>query len=188
MTGLWAAMQADHDLVWSLLNRLTGADGSALPPSDAREAAQHLVAVESVHEAVEEQVIWPAVRRRCQDGPELVGEALSQEGQAKRVLNELRRIAPGSEEFSECVNTLAGMARTHLSYEQAQIWPRLADALTDGEAAGLERAWHEARPDAPTRPHPHTPPAPQLLGGVGRAMGRLDRVRDRIAGVGGPTH
>lgn len=180
---LWRVMQADHDLVWELLNQLTGGSGSpAGSPDEHRRLARQLVALESSHEAAEELVIWPAVRRVCPDGDDLVLHAVEQERQAKRTLNELAAIKPGDKEFEECVATVASHARQHISYEQNQIWPRLADHLGAEEADRLTRTWADARRRGPTRPHPHTPPVPGVLATMGFLAARADRLRDRMTG------
>jgi hemerythrin-like domain-containing protein len=180
---LWKAVQADHDLVWDLLNRLTGGAGSPEgSPDEHRRIAKQLVALESSHEAAEELVLWPVVRRLCEDGEDLVFEASSQERQAKRAINELNHIKAGNIEFDECVNTVASHARSHITYEQNQIWPRLSDHLSDDEAATLLARWVDARRRGPTRPHPHTPPVPAVLGSLGFALARLDHLRDALTG------
>lgn len=188
ISDLWRVMQADHDLVWDLLDQLTG--GSGQPhgsPEEHRRVAKELVALESAHEAAEELVIWPAVRRRCPDGEDLVFQASSQERQAKRALNELNSIKAGNTEFDECVNTVAAHARAHITYEQNQIWPRLADHLSSTDADLLAARWVDARRRGPTRPHPHTPPMPAILATHGYIVSRLDRARDALTGRTVPT-
>ncbi len=185
---LWRVMQADHDMVWDLLNQLTGGAGSpAGSLKEHRRIAQELVALESAHEAAEELVIWPVVRRACPDGEDLVFHATEQERQAKRALNELRAIKPGNKDFEECVATVASHARRHINYEQNQVWPRLADHLSDGEADRLARLWADSRLRGPTRPHPHTPPMPGVLASAGYLLARLDRLRDTLTGRRVPT-
>jgi len=180
---LWTVMQADHDRVWDLLNRLTGGagepDGS---PSEHRKVARQLVALESMHETAEQMVIWPAVRRLCPGGDDLILEAVAQEREAKRALNELDRIKAGNTEFDECVDTVASHARSHITYEQNQIWPLLEDSIDEAEAEKLTRAYLSARRSAPTRPHPHTPASPPLLATMGRVVAGLDRARDALTG------
>jgi hypothetical protein len=180
---LWAVMQADHDLVFELLEMLTGgADRPQGSPEQHRRLARELVALESVHEAAEQIVIWPAVRKRCQNGDELILEATSQEREAKRALNELDRINAGTTEFEACVDTVASHARSHITYEQNQIWLRLDDAITDGDAERLAARYQAARRRAPTRPHAHTPPLPSVLATFGTVMAGFDRARDALTG------
>lgn len=178
---LFRAMQRDHDLAWDLVNQLTGGKGEATQDRMARHrTAQDLVALGSTHEAAEELVVWPAVRRHCPDGDELVSTALVQEGKAKLALNELRRISADSEEFSQCANTVASGFREHMTYEQNQIWPRLETHASPDELDRLADAYLRARETGPTRPHPYTPSTPQVLGTAGMVLARLDRIRDRV--------
>ena len=178
MTGLWRTLQADHDLIWELLDEITG--GSGRPHNDDRvqqRLMRRLVTVQSAHEFAEEAVVWPLVRRHCPHGDQLADEALQQECMLKRQLNELYHLRPGTQEFDEGVNSVAAENRDHLSYEQNQAWPRLADALSDEELDRAARAWAAARRAAPTRPHPHLPASPAVL----RAVAPVLAVRDRLA-------
>lgn len=179
---LWKVMQADHDLIWAFLNQLTGGSGDPEgTPAKHRMVARMLVALSSSHEAAEEMVIWPAVRRACAGGDELAARGQEQEGRAKRALNELAHIAPGTEEFEACVHTIAGLTRAHITYEQNQIWPGLAGRLSPADAGQLARQWRTARRWGPTRPHPHTPARPFVLATAGVVVSTVDRARDKLA-------
>ncbi|WP_225840223.1 hemerythrin domain-containing protein [Streptomyces sp. NK08204] len=181
MTRLWSLMQDDHDAIRGVLDDLTGGSSTTEPDvGEQRRLARGLVALQSAHEITEELVIWPAVRALCPDGDSLVATALAQEHETKRALHELAHLSPGSQEFTQCVNTVAGLNRTHLSYEQNQIWPRLDDRLTARDAARLARRWEAARARTPTRPHPHLPARPAVLGTVGVAAGAVERLRDTV--------
>lgn len=187
MTDLWTILQSDHDRIWDLINRLTGPD-AAHGDHERRAAARELVAVASSHEAAEELVIWPAVRDLCPDGDDLAANALEQEGHLKWALNELARLSPAHEEFDICAHTVAGLARTHLTYEQNQAWPRLDDHLAPADSARLSARWLNtrwlaARRRGPTRPHPHLPASPRFLG----AAGAVDRALDRLTGRSVPA-
>jgi hypothetical protein len=177
--SLWQLMQADHDRIWDDLNALVGGPGGRI--EDAREqrrVAKRLVRRASAHDMTEELVVWPVVRARCHDGKGLLAELLDQEGRFKRALNELAHVAGGNPEFDELCNTLAGEARTHLSYEQSQVWPRLDDALDEAELDKLARRWQLVARLASSRPHPHLhrPVAPLV-----EVVSRLHRVTHRSA-------
>jgi hemerythrin-like domain-containing protein len=177
--SLWNVMQSEHDRIWDLLNRLTGgADEPHGTPAERHSLARELVAFAAGHEFVEEAVIWPEVRRRCSDGADLVQQAVEQESQGKWALNALRAIAADSEEFDQTVHSIAGQFRTHISYEQNQIWPRLADQLTEAEGDALLQRWQKVRQQAPSRPLPHMPADPRLLGLVGRVSAAVGRARE----------
>jgi hemerythrin-like domain-containing protein len=180
---LWDLLQADHDTIWDLLDRITG--GSGEPPHDPKEQrslAQQLVRVQSAHEFAEELVVLPLVRRLVKDGDEIADEALQQECLLKRALNELYHLSAGTTEFEECVNTVAAENRNHLTYEQNQVWPRLADVLGSGQQDQVTRDWAVARHTMPTRPHPHIPADPRVLRTAGVLLGRRDRAADAVRG------
>lgn len=154
----WPGLQGEHDRMWELLERLSGGAGSgneAPAPPQQRQLAKSLVQFASAHELAESLVMWPALARRCGAGDDLLANLLEQERDLRRALNELNSIAAGTEEFAECVDTIAATMRNHLSYEQNQAWPRLVDRLGPEERAHLHRRWQSLRPRLPRRPHPH---------------------------------
>jgi hypothetical protein len=181
--SLWKLLQADHDIVWDLLYRITGgADEPPGAPKQQRRLAQQLVRLQSAHEFAEERVITPLVRRHVQDGGEIANETLRQECQLKRALNELYHLNAGTPEFEECVNTVAAENRNHLSYEQNQVWPRLIDALSADQVEQATRDWVAVRRLTPTRPHPHIPAQPLVLSTAGLLLGLRDRLADAARG------
>lgn len=178
---LWRLVQADHDRIWSLLNFLTGGAGEPQGPAERRRAAAlSLVALASAHEVAEEVVVWPAVRRLAEGGQEMAEIATKQEKQAKRAFNEFQHLRPGTEDFTQCLHTLAAMTRSHITYEQSQVWPALSGALSPEEVAALCDRWVSERRLAPTRPHPHTPARPGLLTSWGRLVAQTDRALDIV--------
>jgi Hemerythrin HHE cation binding domain len=189
VTELWRCLQAEHDRIWDLLDRITGGSGDPqISTRQQRRTAKLLVALQSGHELTEERIIWPVVRRACRDGADLVAELLQQEHQLKLALHDLAHLSAGTDEFTQCVNTVASHERTHLTYEQNQIWPRLADELNELQASELLRAWTAARGRAPTRPHPHLPARPGLLRTAGPVLALLDRTRDLASGLRAEEH
>jgi hypothetical protein len=181
MNQLVSLLQADHDLIWQLLDEIIGG------PSDHQQQhalMRRLVAVQSAHEFAEEAVVWPLVRQRCSDGDAIIDRALQQECMLKRQLNELYHLRPGTQEFDEGVNAVAAENRTHLSYEQSQIWPRLEASFSGADADAASLAWTAARSAAPTRPHPHLPTRPSVLRALGRALAARDRFADALQARG----
>ena len=178
MSDVFTVLAADHDRILALSGRLTA--GSPVPqdgPRERKAIADELVTELSRHEVAEEMVLWPAVRDRAGDGAELSAVALEQEAAGKRLLNELVKASPGSEEFDTLTHSVAAMLREHISYEQNIAWPRLRLKLSAEEASELGAQVERARRRAPTRPHPHVPPRPGLLRRIGPAAAVLDRIR-----------
>jgi hypothetical protein len=189
MTDLWTIMQSDHDRIWGLLSRLTGSD-AVHGEQERRTTARQLVAVVSGHEAAEELVIWPAARQLSPGGADISAEALEQESHLKWALDELSRLAHAHEEFDACARVVAGLARTHLTYEQNQAWPRLGDELSAADSAHLTAQWLStrwltARRHSSTRPHPRISVSePALVVGqpAGRSAHRDGREQNCVSG------
>jgi hypothetical protein len=183
MADLWHMTQGDHDEVWRHLNALTGGGRPALTePKERRQTAYRLVALISQHELTEQLVLWPAIRRACADGTNLADRGLGQESELKWAANELARLSPSSNEFTECANTVAGLCRRHFAFEENQAWPQFAGTLTRSQADRLAGRWHSARHRAAPPPHPHLPAWPVTLATVGPVAAVVDRARDALTG------
>lgn len=181
MTGALALLAADHERILELSTWLTGGAGD--PPPDLRErqhVAEQLVMEVSRHDAAEEQLFWPLVRRRVPGGDDLARAALEQEGGAKRLLHELGHMSPGDEDFRTLCFRVASHLRDQLTYEQNQIWPKLQLHVPNEELEQLGERLELAKRTAPTRPHPHLPADPKLLATVGTAVAFVDRARDAV--------
>lgn len=178
MADLFSVLAADHERIFALAARLTGA---GVPPDEPRQRkaiADELVMELSRHEVAEEMLLWPAVRERVDDGAQICATALEQERTAKRLLSELVHVAPGNDEFDTLAGTVAARLRAHIPYEENIVWPRLRLRLTDAEARQLGTQIGRARRRAPTRPHPHVPPSPVLLRNLAPVAAVLDKARN----------
>ena len=171
MTDAIELLRYDHDEVRRLLSALE--DG----PAEAGLTAQLVIAA-SGHEAIEEQHFWPLVRRRVQNGPRLADEAVSQEQDAKRLLGLLEKSGPDEDLLRQVI----AIIRTHIDFEETQVWPWVRLALSEQELGELGAQLEQAKRLAPTRPHPHMPCTPELLKVAAPIAGATDRIRDALAG------
>jgi hypothetical protein len=136
----------------------------------------------SQHEAAEEAHFWPAVREKVSDGEALAAGGIEQETEGKKVLAELDGMAPDDPQFTPLMTQFAHAARTHIAYEEQQVWPSFRAALPADEADALGAKLASATRGGPTRPHPHTPPSPAVLKAAGPAVAAADKVRDAVSG------
>lgn len=181
----FAVLSEDHARILRLAEQLTG--GAAAPsgtPSERQRIAKRLVIESSKHEAVEELYFWPVVRKSVEGGADLAGAAIEQETRAKRILHELDHVPAGTDDFRTLAYHVASVVRDHITLEESQVWPKLRLALGDDELQRLGSQMEAAKPAAPTRPHPHTPPDPGVLKTVGAAAAMLDRALDALTGRG----
>ncbi|HEX3959265.1 MAG TPA: hemerythrin domain-containing protein [Trebonia sp.] len=186
MESVFDVLSKDHQQVMRMLAELetgptaaAGADAGQL--SARKKMVEELIIEESGHEAAEEMYFWPVVRERHPNGEGLADAAIAQEKEAKKALDLLDKLAPGLPEFEGVLARFTRAAREHILFEEASVWPGLADALSAQEAADLGQKLHLAKKSAPTRPHPGTPAHPGILKGAGPAVAAADRLRDAVS-------
>jgi hemerythrin-like domain-containing protein len=176
-------LRQDHKSVLGMLEVLDGApSGSGAHSSGLATMVTNLVIAESQHEAIEEQIFWPAVRRVLEDGDALADTAIEQEQTGKRLLQRLEDGEPGDPDYQEALRDFVKVGREHITYEEDVVWPRFEEAVSDEELVSLGERLEAAKKIAPTRPHPDTPPVPAVLKTMGMAAAVLDHVRDAASG------
>jgi hemerythrin-like domain-containing protein len=176
-------LRQDHKSVLGMFEVLDGApSGSGAQSSGLRTMVTNLVIAESQHEAIEEQIFWPAVRKFLDNGDVLADKAVEQEQAGKRLLQRLEDGEPGDPDYHQALQEFVRLGRDHIAYEQEVVWPLFEAAVSDDELARLGEKLEAAKKVAPTRPHPDTPPSPALLKTMGMATALLDHVRDAASG------
>jgi hypothetical protein len=179
----------DHDEIRRVLAELETGPTTA-PGADIGQLARRqeivgeLVIAVSRHEAIEEMYFWPAVREHHPDGDELADAAIGQEQESKDVLDLLGRLHVGQPEFEGVLGAFTRAARDHLLFEETEVWPGLAAAITAREAATLGQKLEQGKEAAPTRPYPGAPAQPGVLTAAGAVATAVDWLRDAISGRG----
>jgi hypothetical protein len=142
----------------------------------------NLVIAESQHEAIEEQIFWPAVRAALAEGDALADKAIQQELEGKELLQRLEDGEPGEPDYQEALQQFVKAGREHIAFEQEAVWPLFEAAVSREELVKMGEKLEAAKKIAPTRPHPDTPPSPALLKTMGMATAMVDHVRDAASG------
>jgi hemerythrin superfamily protein len=176
MNGIELIKQ-DHDTVEGLFRRW---DQGPPPPDQQRELVEAIIRELSVHASIEEQVLYPVMRRALPDGDRLVEEALDEHKEAKEVLAELDRKGPDDADFEAQVESLIQDVRHHVEEEEEEMLPRLESSLPYEQLEDLGRKLETAREGAPTRPHPHAPTTPPANIAAGMVAGVVDQARDAV--------
>jgi hemerythrin superfamily protein len=145
------------------------------------EAARTLVRELSVHAAVEEQHVYPAIRAAGAD--DRVLDALEEHHAAKVTLAELQATPVEHPRFGAKLRVLAESVRRHVTEEERELLPLLERALDDDRRRALGDALERARRAAPTRPHPAAPDTPPGNFVVGALAAIYDRSRDALRGA-----
>lgn len=182
MPTIFRTLAAEHRAVEALLDELTTPPAAAPFDLEARRRLlDHLVIVASRHEACEELVLWPAVRKRAAGGAALADSALAQERRAKFQLDALR-FAPAEEDVVVQSAELAAALRSHIAFEEERALPALRQKVSAVGAAVLGAKYAMAAKLAPTRPHPRGPDTRAGFAARGLPAVMLDRFRDAVGG------
>ena len=166
----------DHETVEKLFSKFEQTGPRAV--KTRQDLAQRMVKELSVHAAIEELVLYPAIRESLPDVEDDVLEALEEHHVAKWLLSEIDGMTPDHERFQAKVTVLMESVRHHVEEEEEELLPKVRDALTPEQLEEMGEALAEAKKIAPTRPHPRAPDTPpgNVAAGAGAAL--LDKARD----------
>lgn len=167
----------DHRHVESLFARYESLTGNG----DAkRDIVREIIRELSVHASIEEQFMYPAMRRHLPDGDSLVQEAIEEHQEAKEALAELDRMTPDVSGYDDKVRSLIRDVRHHVKEEEDELLPKLRASVSHERLEQMGEAMESGKALAPTRPHPHAPSTPPGNFLAGPAAAVADRVRDRL--------
>jgi hemerythrin-like domain-containing protein len=168
-------LTADHAEVEEMFRQI-----ESLPEGEARSTAVAGVIRElSVHAAIEEQVLYPAMRKALPDGDHLVQEAIEEHQAVKETLAAIEQADSPTERDPHLVS-LIGNVRHHVDEEETELFPKLRASITTTDLQDLGSKLATAKKLAPPPPHPNAPNTPpgNLVGGVAAAV--LDKARDAL--------
>ena len=179
-TDAVAVIKADHAAVNALFKRYRAAGKTAYKTK--RSIADRVVRELSIHAAVEEQVLYPAVKRSVPRGERLVEEALSEHQGLKETLVVLDKLPADDERFDRTMRVAIDETRHHVREEESSdgMLARLRKSLDRDELVEMGKALKLAKKAAPTRPHPNAPSTPPGNIVVGTAAAIVDKARDAV--------
>lgn len=176
-------IEKDHATVERLFERFERADRRE-DDAGLKRVAREIVRELSIHAAIEEQALYPALRRAGgEDAEDDVLEALEEHHLAKLTMLELGEMTPGDERFCAKVNVLIETVRHHVEEEEHGLLPRLRKAMSPQELRDLGRDLAALKKAAPTRPHPASPDTPPGNLVTGPVAAVYDRGRDAARGL-----
>ena len=168
-------LTADHTDVEQLFVQI-----ESLPEGEPRSNLVGDVIRElSVHAAIEEQVLYPAMRKALPDGETLVQEAIDEHQEVKETLAAIER-ADTAAERDPLVQGLIADVRHHVEEEETELFPKLRASVGTQELQDMGGKLAAAKKLAPTHPHPNAPNTPpgNIVGGAAAAV--IDKARDAL--------
>ncbi|MBO0816806.1 MAG: hemerythrin domain-containing protein [Actinobacteria bacterium] len=163
-TDVLMVLTRDHNMVRALVKQLSAipghkAGGTPEDESQRKSIVDMITVRVSRHEAAEEDLLWPAVRKALPDGDKWADGALAQEQEGKETLTALAGLEPGSDEFDSLVERLNAQLRRHVAYE-TEVFRRLREAMPGADREELGKQVLRAEKRAPARPHAKAPQQP----------------------------
>jgi hemerythrin superfamily protein len=152
---------------------------SAATSADREQPFRALLRLLAVHEAVEEELVHPYVKRRVGGAKEAVAERVEEEREVNKMLFALDALGPTNPGFEELFTRFRTALLAHADKEESSEFAGLRSATKPGERAAMATAVKLASALAPTHPHPGNESAARALL-VGTPMAMMDRARDLI--------
>jgi hypothetical protein len=168
-----------HREMEDLLDRLEGAETADERTDLLWQVTRHL----AVHMAVEERVLFPAVREDLADvDPETfsddVLENLEEHHVLKTLLDELHDMDPADERFPAKAEVLAEQVEHHHEEEEEGVLAGLKEHWDAERRAAVGADFAAAEEHAPTRPHPELPDEGRFVAAFQHAVAAIDHLRD----------
>ena len=171
-------LKQDHRTVDALFRRYEG----GVQGEDKRQLVEEIIRELSIHAAIEEQVLYPAMRQAFPQGQDMAEEGIEEHAEVKETLSDLDGMDPSDPGFDPKVRSLIADVRHHVEEEEEEMFPKLASAVSAERLDEMGSAMENAKGLAPTRPHPHAPSTPPGNLVVGPVAGVVDRARDALSG------
>jgi hemerythrin superfamily protein len=118
----------DHRVVEQLFVHLM----ATKVPEDAElraELARRIVRELSVHAAIEEDALYPVVRRHVDGGDDLVDRSVAEHQALKDQLERLDGMTPEDGEFTATAEALRALVAQHVQEEEQTVLPALRDSV-----------------------------------------------------------
>ena len=164
---------SDHRAAEALFSRVQ------LGATVNQAALDQLIRELSIHAAIEEQVLYPAVRKELGDEA-LVDHSLEEHQEAKELLAAIEKAGADDPQTGELLPKLERSVREHVQEEEGQVFPKLRSTMAPEALMAMGDALEKARKMAPTHPHPHAPNTPpgNIIAGAPTAL--VDKARDAL--------
>ncbi|MDQ4132198.1 MAG: hemerythrin domain-containing protein [Actinomycetota bacterium] len=166
----------DHRRVEQIFVEL---ESGTFNPEARDELVSQMVEELSVHAAVEEQVLYPAMRKALPDGDEQVDHAIEEHQEVKDKLAELEEMDE-THATTPVLRELIESVRHHVEEEEGELFAQLRQAIDHDELAKMGQAITAAKKVAPTHPHPNAPNTPPGNIVAGAVAGVADRIKDAV--------
>ena len=127
-----AMLKEDHKKVKGLFAEYE--DANARKQQEIAETVIHEL---DVHAALEEELIYPAIREEIEEA-ELMNEANEEHHLVHVLIAELKKLDSGDEIFKAKFTVLGELVKHHVKEEEGEMFPKAQKADIDWDALGAE--------------------------------------------------
>jgi hemerythrin superfamily protein len=92
------------------------------------------------HTTIEEEIFYPAVREKIEEGEDMVDEAVVEHAAAKDLIKQLQEMQPDDELYDAKVKVLGEQIEHHVKEEEKEMFPKVKKSGLDLLALGQEMA------------------------------------------------
>jgi hemerythrin-like domain-containing protein len=132
-----AMLKQDHQEVKELFDKFEETNGSATKSKIVSEALTKL----KVHATVEEELFYPAVRQKIEDGEEeIMDEADEEHHVAKVLIAELEKMTGDENHWEAKFTVLAENVRHHIKEEEGKLFKEARKTEIDFDVLGSQMA------------------------------------------------
>jgi hemerythrin superfamily protein len=149
-------LKQDHRTVKGLFRKFQNASRRA----ERQKLGQEIIEELSVHAAIEEQLIYPALRARGKRLEEPALNALEEHHAVKLVLLELDKMNADDERYDAKMHVVQESVEMHIEEEETELLPRLDSLFASEELEAMAEAMVAMKQVAPNHPHPGAPDTP----------------------------
>ena len=96
-----------------------------------RTLAEEIFVELETHAQLEENIFYPSVNEKTEEGPELVKESLQEHATVKQLIQKLRQMGPQSAEFDAKFHELMHNVEHHVEEEEAEMFPLAEEELAE---------------------------------------------------------
>jgi hemerythrin superfamily protein len=144
----------DHQVVRGLFQQFQSAQEDEDDDRMAEIAAEAFDELE-VHTTIEEEIFYPAVRERVEDMEETVDEGVQEHHVVDVLMNEMRDLEPGSDDWVAKMTVLIENVEHHADEEEQEMFPdvreQLGEERLDELGQELEERQRSAKADLSTK-------------------------------------
>ena len=166
-----------HRVIRELCEEVASAD-----VADREQPFRSLLRLLAVHEAVEEELVHPYVKRRVAGAKDAVAERVEEEREVNKMLVALDALGPTNPGFEELFTRFRTALLAHADKEESSEFAGIRSVTRPAERSAMAAAVRLASSLAPTHPHPGNESATRALL-VGTPMAMIDRARDLLRGA-----